>query len=360
MAFYTPGMLPGDQVLSLSLDRYQELMRICPCAFNGVLRTDGVECCDCDVVWLQSDRDAIAIALAQAEEMRERELGYHLAPKYIEDEDYDYERPLILNRKHLISIGSQVCTDIQLNAVLVLSVLGVINDPVVALIATTVTDPDEIKVYYHGTDIEIHPTSVTIAGGIATISIPRCRLVDPDDTTNCDPPLAYGTDTNFVTAIDVKRCYDDPGDGAFLVWDSGCCQNCGVALAEVTQQLYPRIDDKRTAIIKWQIGTYSGGTWTKECCLALNCTPTGIRISYLSGRRSSVATEIETIRLAHTLLPNIIPDRLDLCAGCWKGDQVKDPSNLFTPYGDSRGAIAAWMSDSRAKIGWGGKTPRVR
>lgn len=130
MARMTAGILPDDQNLHLTLDRWQELLRICPSAFNGLLRTDGGECCDCDAVWKQSDRDGLAIALAQAEEMREQELGYHLSPKYTDDEELPYGQPFLLKKKHLIEIGSGKCDDIQSGVALTLSNGGgVINDP---------------------------------------------------------------------------------------------------------------------------------------------------------------------------------------------------------------------------------------
>lgn len=358
MARITEGILPDEQTLSVTLDRWQELMRICPSAFNGLERTDGVECCDCDAIWRQSDRDALAIAIGQAEEMREQELGYHLSPKYIDDEEYSYKNPIILRRKHLVAIGSKKCDTVALSVPIVLSVAGVINDPVTAVVPTTVTDSSEIHIFYPGEDVEIRPQSVVISGGNATITIIRARLISwAAANSNCDPAPRYDDDANFITTIDVKRCYTDLSDGAFLVWEGQCCSSCD--FTELTQQLYPTITNPRLAIFTWKVGTYSAGVWTPVCCFSHACCPNAIRVSYLSGRKSSVATEIQTIRLAHTLLPNIIPDRINLCSGCWKEDRVMSES-MITPYGNMAGAIMAWSADSRAKIGYGGKTPRSR
>lgn len=357
MARMTVGILPDDQNLHLTLDRWQELMRICPSSFNGLLRTDGLECCDCDAIWLQSDRDGLAIALAQAEEMREQELGYHLSPKYTDDEELPYGQPILLDKKHVIEIGSEKCEVIQSGVALVLSVGGVINDPVIITVATTVTDSSEIKVYYPGEDVEIRPQSVVISGGVVTISIIRARLITWEAAnSNCDPAPRYDNDANFITTIDVKRCYTDVSDGAFLVWDGSCCTQCN--FTELIQQLYPRIEHYRIAEVSWKMGTYLSGIWTPVCCMSHRCEPSRIRVSYLSGRKSSVLTEIQTIRLAHTLLPNLIPDRVNLCAGCWKEDQVD--SKIITPYGRRFGAQEAWLADSRAKVGYGGKFPKSR
>jgi hypothetical protein len=343
-------ILPGDQELSLTLDRYQELMNICCSAFNGLLRDDGVECCICNAIWTQSDRYAMTIAIGMAEEMREQELGYHLSPKYDTD-DFPYSFPLIIDKKHLVTIGLQTITNISLGVSLLLSAGGVIIDPVVITVATTVTDPSEIIVTYHNSTIQIHPSSITISGGIATITIPRCRLVDPDVQSNCDPPLRYDDDDNFITEVDVKRLWYDTTQGAEYVWFGDQCGLPPPTLTEYTQAAYARIEDYRRSIVKMYP---LNGVFTY-------CTqPNYIRVHYVSGRRNSVRTEMETARLAHTLLPTIIPERLDLCSGCWKGDQLVDEKFGPSPYGHLVGASAAWLSDSRAKVGQGGKFPSMR
>lgn len=341
-------------ILSLTLDRYQELMRFPIAAFNGLYKAEEEGCYDCAAIWKQTDRDAFAIAIAKAEEMRERELGYHLSPKYIDDERYDYSYPAILRMKHLIAIGSKATSNIQIGWPLVLSVLGVINDPVVITVPTTVTVVSEIKVYYSGEDVEIKPSNIIITGGNVIISIPRSRLVDPSVDTNCEPPPMYTDDTNFVNLVDVKRVYTDLSDGAFLVCggDCGCvnplCSYCAAGFTETHKQAYPNIESRRLSIVKLCPGSYSGGAWTPT--LSQCCDPTRISISYLSGIENSMYTEILTIRLAHTLLPTILPDRIDLCSGCWKGDMERDENAELTPYGDARGAVTAWIADSRSKV----------
>ena len=361
MAHPTPGLLPDDQELALTLDRYQELMgvRVCLCSFNGIVRDTDAKCCECSSLWSQAFLDALAIALGRAEEMREQELGYHLAPKYINDEEYDdVKYPMILRRKHLIAIGSKKCDTIQLGYPLILSVLGVINDPVIVIIAPyAFTDVSEIKVYYHDTDIEIHPSKVTISGGTLTIEIPRCRLLDLAIDTNCTEP-SYDEDRNFVNEVDIKRCYTDPSDGLFKVWSTGCCDPCDTAITETTELQYPRITDKRLSIVKYSPATYASGVWTRVCCSSMTCCADLIRVSYLSGRRSSVMAEMETIALAHTLVPDSFTESTDMCSGCWMYDREK--SDVSTPYGDTRGAVRAWLSDSRSKVGFGTKSPGTR
>jgi len=119
------------------------------------------------------------------------------------------------------------------------------------------------------------------------------------------------------------------------------------------------IINARLAIVKLYPGSFDGTTWTAASFS--NCgRPDKVVVNYRSGRTLSMLTEMNTIRLAHTLLPFLIPDRLDLCAGCWKEDNITDEGAPITPYGSSRAAIKVWMSDSRAKIGQGGKFPSMR
>lgn len=351
-------ILPENVTLGLTLDRYQEIMNLPEAAFNGLSKPDDEGCYDCVAIWKQTDRDALAQAIANAEEMREHELGYFTAPKYIEDEEYEFGFPLILDQKLLITVGTSAQSNISLGVALVLGAELSPNDPVTIAVATTVTDKNEICLFYPGEDIEIHPSSVEISGGVATIEIPRSRLIKLTVDTNCEPAPSYYENDNFITTIDVKRCYTDVSNGAYYVW-FGDCSITGLTLTETTQLLYPKIIDRRLSIVKFFPATYSAGTWTYA-----NPTrwtePSSVRVSYLSGMRYSAQVEIDTARLAHTLLIGLIPDRADLCSDCWKGDTQVDPSNLITPYGTMVGAVHVWMTDSRSKIGAGGKFPRVR
>jgi len=356
----------------LWLDRYQELMRIPIAAFNGLLKDDEAPCNDCAYVWKYNDRYALAVAIAQAEEMRIAELGYFPYPAYT-SETVDYVFPLILARKHLIAVGSKVCTDIQLDVALSLGLETSPTDPVIISVATTVTNPSEIRVYHVGEDVEIHPSHVSISGGIATIRVPRARLISPFVDTNCDPPPSYYENDNFVMSVDVKRCYTDPSAGAmFYWWGNGSCPSFSVSavgccadlhqlstFAQNSQLAFADVINVRLAIVKLYPGSYAVGAWTAG--QFTNCArPDKVVVNYLSGRTQSIITEMNTIRLAHTILPFLIPDRMDLCAGCWKDDNITDEGAPITPYGSARAAIKVWMSDSRAKIGQGGKFPSMR
>jgi len=102
-----------------------------------------------------------------------------------------------------------------------------------------------------------------------------------------------------------------------------------------------------------EVRVYAGAAMTY--CMV----PTVIRISYLSGRQNSMRTQLETAKLAHVLMPNV-PCTCPYVEQYWIGDRQKDPSGLVTPYGNESGAVEAWISDSRAKVGMGGMFLGVR
>jgi len=348
--FYIGGncnidILKGVQ-LGLTLDRYQELMRLAPAAFNGLNKPDEEGCYDCWAIWKQTDRDAMALAIAQAEEMREREIGYHVSPKYdLEIHDYEPSAMYFLDWKHLKKIGTYTSSDISLCEPVILSTLhtGII-DPVIITISTTVTDPDEICVYHPGTTIVINPSKVAISGGVATICIPRSRLKSLDIDGNCEPYPDYDDDDNFEVCVDIKRCYIDTTDGVDIT-----CMNYCDCTTEVVTDWCETIRNYKLSVIKvFPISCAS------SCCHRKTAT-----IPYWSGILSSIYTEMMTASLANSLLKDIIPSMVDLC-NCWKSDMTLSDDAEWNPYGITNGAIKAWLADSRAKVGMGGKFPAPR
>jgi len=343
-------ILNGIQ-LGLTLDRYQEIMRLAPAAFYGLNKPDEAGCYDCAAIWKQLDRDGMALAISQAEEMREIELHYHVAPKYLlEEQRFNRSVRYFLDRYLLIKVGTYKSADVSLGAAITLSALGVINEPVVLTVATTVTDPSEICVYHPGTDVVINPSKVTISGGNATICIPRPRLKLLTIDGNCEPFPDYDEDANFETTVDVKRCYIDETDGIDIVWHHICC---GSTFTEAVQTAHGEVRNYRLSTIDVIPASNSGGIWTRQC-LTYGCIPDHLLVPYLSGMRNSIYTEMITAHLANSLLVDIVPNLVDLC-DCWKADQVVEDGADWTPYGISNGAVKAWLADSRAKVGQGGK-----
>ena len=359
MARIGDNILPAGQIPALTLDRYQEIMRLPINAFNGLNNPDETPVYECSTIWKQGERDQLAMYISKAEEYREEELSYHLAPKYIVDEEHSYGVPVILNRKHLITPGIVATSTIEAGVTLDHGVSPNVNDPVVITVTTLVTSTDEIRVFYPGEDVEIHPSSVSISGGVATIQIPRARLVDPDYNDNRDDPLDYYDNSFFLATVDVSRVYTDTGLGsAYIVWDSVGLVVAGAltypSSTEYAQPAVFQVLGHRARRIS-KVHVYPGNsTATAGSAFYYSITPNVVRISYLSGRVSSLRTENETAKLSHVLAP-AAPVTCPYVKQMWEEDRVEDPSGLVTPYGNQRGAVQAWISDSRAKVGHGGK-----
>jgi len=351
MARVTDGIISDDYTLSVNLDRYQELMRLPINAFNGLNKPNEEPVYECSTIWKQSERDDLAMYLGAAEEMREIELGYHIAPKWIVDEEHEYASVAILNRKHLIEVGKPAESDISLTVPLTLGVETAPTDPVVITVATTVTAVGEICVFYPGEDIKIKPSSVTISGGVATIKIPRARLIDPDLNDDRDDHLSYYENDNFIAEVDVKRCYTDTTDVATIRWlgNNLCTDKCNLS-TQVACAVAAGNRSKRISRLNIFPATESGGVFTSTAHTYCHA-PISLLVSYRSGRQSSIKTELLTARLAHTLMPNK-PSSCPTVHMYWETDTV--PQKQWTPYGNSQGALMCWIFDSRDRVVSGG------
>lgn len=343
-----PTSYLNGQFQALTLDRYQVLMRLPIAAFNGLNKPDETPVYECSTIWKQSERAALAMALAQAEEMREAELKYHLAPKY-DVETLPFLDPAVLSWKYLVSLGVQTISVIQSGYT-----LSYTADPVVVTVATTVTDVSEIVVYYPGLDCTITPSKITVAGGSAVIEIPRSRLVKPNLLDDRDDHLSYYLDSNFLETVDIKRVYYDPVGAVSYNWYG--LNSIPPSVSTDTETAYATILDKRLSNITHRLANYSSGTWSFTC--PTKCRyPDSLTVYYLSGIQRSINTDMQTIRLAHTLMPNK-PVSCPTVQQMWQED-VERTKN-YTPYGDRYGALQAWLADSRAKVGHGGKFPSIR
>lgn len=339
--------LPADKELGLTLDRYQEIMGLPINGFNGLNDPDEEPHYNCGHVWKQRERDYVARFLALAEEMRQRELGYHISPKYLASQEETYENPLVLPNKYLISVGLRTETDIE-TVTLDLGVADAPNDPVEFTVTVAFSDEDELKVFYPGEDAEIHPSSISISGTTATVKIPRARLIDPDYLDNRSDPLAYSGDNSyFLATVDVKRVYYDESEGAKYVW-----LDC--TAGKVYQTARPVIRNNRLAIVDLFPASYSDGSWSITGFTQCSCGcahPERVCIHYLSGIQSDMYTELLTARLSHTLMP-YKPVDCEAVSQYWQQDT--EPEKTRTAYGYKRGAVDAWVADSRAKVGIGG------
>ena len=342
------------QQTGLTLDRYQELLGLPIAAFNGLNKPDETPVYECSTIWRQFQRDNLARYLAIAEEKREQELGYFIAPKYVEAEENPISSPTILHKKYLISVGKKTITTLVDDvAVTFRDVGGDILDPVTLSVTPTPLTSDMVAsgivIQYKDEDVSIQPKSITISEGVVTVLIPRSRLVKPELNDDREDPLQYDNDDNFVTTVDIKYVSYDAAEAVKYI-------SFGSAFVETSVNGTVKIKNNRLSIVELDL-------YAIQCYVGfLDCSNTSSpisRISYLSGIENSAMVQMQTLRLAHCLMP-FEPCACEATHQYWRDDVTENPQDIVTPYGNKNGAVEAWIADSRAKVGQGGKFPNMR
>lgn len=337
---------------AVTLPRYAQLIYYTECSFYGVRRdTTPARCRE---IWVKVERDLIRKYLAEAQEELEQVIGYPLAPTWITDEQHPWKYPLLAEWGYVIEAGVRGKTTISAD-----EAVSHLTDPaVIGPVATTVTDEDEIKVYYPASlvedEIEIHPSDIDIVGGFVTIYVPRCRMVHPDEVDNARTGIDYTDLTNFLTVVDVARVYNDPSTQGELVYPHGTT-NC--SCGEETNDACIYVRNSRIGALDLMRATYSGGAWTptsRSCA----CTPTNVRVNYRAGMNPLTRqAEDAIIRLAHSKMPQE-PCACDPVVNIWARDrnipEVFSRERLNCPFGLADGAWMAWTFAQRMKLMRGG------
>lgn len=320
----------------LSLEEYWQFLQIEECAGYGIRGRPGeLTGKGCGDYWNQDERYWLAESIAKAEKRleKDRHLGYPLRRKYYGVELYDYGRPVILRRTYVRGIGVEATSVFAAGTAITLSPGGIIADPVTVSIAVTFTDEDELIIYYPGqTRYTIRPSSVTISGGVATIEIPRCRLLKPAYFINYTGALGYqdtdrpdyNTDSYFLTSVDIGRNYLNTQTGSNLVWRRYepmiCCLGGGDAHCEPTtpcgetlQLACGYIVDQRLGVAQFEPATYSSG-WAKANFAVSRC-PDAIQTNYMAGRWDRYEDmDEDIIRAVIAIAHNNLPEDYCACA----------------------------------------------
>jgi len=311
---------------AVPIERYFQIVGIPECAGMGVRNTDAPEWA-CDTIWRLDMRREIERYLFAAQEEIESHLGFHLIPRYTENEQHSVYSTIVTQWGYVIAAGTEAFEDIALAETVDLT-----SDPaVIGPVITDVTDEDEIVVYQSGTDRVLIPSAITIAGGTVTIEIPRCRLVV--DENNPAEGWDYSDDTLFINEVDIRRRYTDTTSQVRLVR-----LRCDGYSSDLITDGYVVIRNGRLGIIN--IADTLTGT-----CLCNDYST--LYINYLSGLdKPSSQLEDAVVRLAHSRMP----EEVCSCApahNLWLRDQkqpdVVDRQRLNCPFGLSDGAWIAWQ-----------------
>lgn len=398
----------------LPLDTWAEIVGLDPRHFNQVTTTV-LPISSCSTVvkqfaWQEAQqvgREDIARAIAQAERMVGRELGFTLLPDWVVDERVrsvqpgipdviarapmdarGFAMPAFLSMKHFISGGIEGKTLIEAGATVALTDEdgdGYFETATV-IVVTTVTNPEEIAVYYPGEDgrdeWEIRPLndpltrrrSVTIAGGSATIVMATEQLVDADLLAALNPgPVDGAVLANFLATVDVYRHFNDPQQQVTLMWlptasfcdcGSGDCITCAHTVQ--TGCLVAR--DHRRSIANFSAATFNATTQVFDTATpTVGRTPENLRVWYYAGRRDmsmdAPRLEMDTDLARHVAMLSLLflprpacgcdnvkslfeGQRIDLALRVASGNSSQSyqlsPRRLDTPWGTQRAAVNAW------------------
>lgn len=336
---------------AVKLARYAQLADYAEDQFFGVYNP-ATQQEACKTIWTHRMRSQLAKYLREAQDEIELICNYPLAPRWFVDEAHPFAFPAHARWQKIIAAGIRGVSTISAGAA-----VNHAADPAVVIVATSLTDSAEIRVYHPGTTIEIIPSSIAIAGGNATISIPRARMVKTALQDNPADGLTYGDATNFEATVDVVRVYNDTSTEGGLVWfhqSSSCsCSICNGLCSDyaITACIYLR--NKETGAFDLLPAAYSGGVWTPSC--GCYCTdPDQVRLNYLAGLDPlSFQAEDAIIRLAHAKMPQP-PCGCGTIQEMWSRDRniptVLDSERLNCPFGLSDGAWVAWKFANAIRI----------
>lgn len=349
------ALLAEDSAVTLA--RYAARVEYPECQFWGVRNDDELLEGDCRTIWTKMQRDTVSRYLAEAQFEIEELIGYFLSPRWVvglrseqpenDDRYVDAQSTnpggrFITRWPKIITPGTRAVSNISL-----LEAVDHNSDPaVIGPIATSVTNPDEVKVYHPDTNVEIDPSKITISGGNLTIEIPRCRLVseanadnpenghDYDDVGNCSSsPIVEGV---FECFVDVKRVYTDTSQTAVLVSPHRCTDICcSNDCSDYTRAACMYVRDTR----RGEVDVRRTNGYPCDC-------PAIARLYYYAGvTHLSRQAEDAIIRLAHAKMPDE-PCGCDTVQRLWARDrhipEVLDRERLNCPFGLSDGAWVAY------------------
>jgi len=384
----------------LSLYEWAELMQLNPWEFaqfgEGFPVTNNAQC---HYVWFQRSypyafisREEVAATIEKAEAALASQLGFWPAPKYFEEtvpvphqqpqyRDWPYTtyqytprysplafRTLNVKTGWVQGGGIRAYTAIGDYAVTYSDSDGDgINDRATITFATTVTDENEIGLYFTAADRandpldetwRIRPARVSISAGTATVVAPALLFVVPAKELALNPQaLDVTVAANFVTTVTAARVYtdttatDDTPNQGFALWDAipGDCDTTPCTQASAAICLGES---------NMEMGLVSASYTSGECCNGWR-PPNRVRAKFLAGyplvngRMDRRFADL-VAHLAAAWLP------VEEC-GCersarilhyWRAEASDmeanqpprpiTPEEINNPFGSLRGAVYAW------------------
>lgn len=333
-----PDVYPFQRT-HLSLAQWAKIIGVNPVHFQGAVGGSyWPDNGSCDSIWPRHSwqvteewvsREDVNQAILQAETEIQALLKFPVSPQWVVEEVNQFPRTVPIRSVasrgkdlrwfdkaidtkwgKLISAGQRATTAIETGATVTYSDADGDGWSELATItaATTLTDTDQIKIYFAGTSAdprwEIRPVkSKSIAGGVVTITVDSWLLIDPDTqgaypTTSGFSAIDISTTTNFVTTVDVYREYNDStATSATFYWEpqsatvllGNSCSTCGGSGCEAcgytTQDGCMIVRDSMNGLVAASPATESDGTWTRDSWTVCR-DPQMVKIWYHAGEIS--------------------------------------------------------------------------
>lgn len=374
----------------IPLDRWAQLVGIHPIHFNQI-QVSGLRACNEPIFqhpWQDAgriSREDIARALDRAEQAVASQLGYDIAPKWYDDDLVvigEFSTSLKARRGMLIGGGvealSLISADeaVQFDTRFTLPVGDDVvtdstslnyKDQAKVEVTTSVTDPNEISVFYPASILEklgvsagdyaweIRPITVSISGGVATITFSRHQLVIPELLEEWVPDQIDGlTDDNFLGLVDVYRHYNDPATQVEFRYRSCCCGfgTCGSPVCTYSTQtgcLLPY--NSRLGFVSVSPSEWNGTTHVYDIGEIQCERPEGALLYYKAGL-DPIDRELELV--VANLALSYLPQSICNCSGInarydeLTQDYVRAIDSLSyglppNPLGTTKAAFEAWQ-----------------
>jgi hypothetical protein len=337
---------------AVTLARYAQRINYRDCAFWGV-RHSSDDNYACNRVWSQAQRDMVSWSLLEAQDEMEQQIGFLLRPRWTVENALPWREPLLTRLGYVIAGG--IMGDTMLANSLTPNYLT--TDPLLFDVTLGTCSAADVRLFHEDTDIEIYPLSYEVSTGVATFTVPLCRLVDPAHQDN--PPEGWDyadSGTWAAQAIDARCITNDPSVQAEFISRHGCgsiCAQRGCSDYRHTGCLYVR--DGRLGIVDVTPGHYADGEWHSEtfgyCCAC----PERVDLYYYSGLTPLTRqAEDAIIRLGHSKMPSE-PCGCDITRLLWSRDRAEPPGytreRMNCRFGTSAGAWFSWQQALAMQLG---------